>query len=289
MKKNSLGRGLGVLFEGNALLDDAASSPPVENAVLELPLGSIDPNREQPRKRFDEEALRQLAESIQQSGVIQPIIVYPDGNRYTIVAGERRWRAARIAGLEAIPAIVRDYDRVKQMEVALVENIQRENLNPLEEAAAVHRLMDECGLTQETVSQRIGRSRPAVANLLRLLSLPDPVQDLVRAGSLSAGHARALVSVDDPSRQRGLAESAVKQGWSVRQMEAAAQRPARRPPVRRDSPVELADLEDALRRTLGMRANIIGTQSRGRIVLTYASMEELENLLGLLRLCSPSP
>ena len=281
MKKNSLGKGLGVLFQDNALLDDAA--PPMENAVVELPLGSIDPNREQPRKRFDEEALRQLSESIQQSGVIQPIIVYPDGERYTIVAGERRWRAARIAGLEGIPAIVRDYDRVKQMEVALIENIQRENLNPLEEAAAVHRLMEECGLSQEGVSSRIGRSRPAVANLLRLLSLPEPVQELVRDGALSAGHARALAGMDDPSRQRTLAESAVRQGWSVRQMETAARRPARRPSPRREVPVELADLEDALRRALGMRASVVGSQNRGRIVLTYGSMEELENLLAVLQ------
>jgi len=284
MKKNNLGKGLGVLFQGNALLDDG-DSPPVENAVLELPLGSIDPNREQPRKRFDEEALRQLAESIQQSGVIQPIIVYPDGNRYTIVAGERRWRAARLAGLDVIPAIVRDYDRVKQMEVALVENIQRENLNPLEEASAVHRLMEECGLTQESVSQRIGRSRPAVANLLRLLSLPEPVQDLVRLGSLTAGHGRALAGMDDSSRQRILAESAVRQGWSVRQMEAAAQRPMRKPPKRpgQERPVELADLEDTLRRALGMRASVVGSQSKGRIVLSYGSMEELENLLAVLQ------
>ncbi|MCL2810951.1 MAG: ParB/RepB/Spo0J family partition protein [Clostridia bacterium] len=283
MKKNNLGKGLGVLFQGNALLDDM-DSPQVENAVLELPLGSIDPNREQPRKRFDEEALRQLAESIQQSGVIQPIIVYPDGNRYTIVAGERRWRAARIAGLEVIPAIVRDYDRMKQMEVALVENIQRENLNPVEEASAVHRLMEECGLTQESVSQRIGRSRPAVANLLRLLNLPEPVQDLVRLGSLTAGHGRALAGMEDSSRQRILAESAVRQGWSVRQMEAAAQRPTRKPPKRQEQErsVELTDLEDSLRRALGMRVSIVGSQSKGRIVLTYGSMEELENLLAVL-------
>ena len=282
MKKNNLGRGLEVLFQGNALLDDAAP-PLMENAVLELPLGNIDPNREQPRKRFDEEALRQLAESIRQSGVIQPIIVYPDGSRYTIVAGERRWRAARIAGLEVIPAIVRDYDRVKQLEVALVENIQREDLNPLEEAAAVTRLMDECGLTQEGVSQRIGRSRPAVANLLRLLSLPEPVQELVRGGSLTAGHARALAGIDDTAYQRALAESAVRQGWSVRQMEAAVQRPVRRPPARHETPVELSDLEESLRRVLGMRASVVGSQSKGRIVLTYGSMEELENLLAMLQ------
>ncbi len=282
MKKNSLGRGLGVLFQDNALLDENAA-PAVENAVVELPLGSVDPNREQPRKRFDEEALRQLSESIQQSGVIQPIIVYPDGNRYTIVAGERRWRASRLAGLETIPAIVRDYDRVKQMEVALVENIQRENLNPLEEAAAVRQLMDECGFTQESVSTRIGRSRPAVANLLRLLTLPEPVQGLVREGALTAGHARTLAGMDDPARQKALAETAVRQGWSVRQMEVATQRPLRKAPSTREQPVELSDLEDTLRRALGMKATISGTPKKGRIVLNYSSIEELENLLAALQ------
>ncbi len=281
MKKNSLGRGLGVLFPEDAM-DPAQPMP--ENAVVELPLGSVDPNRDQPRKRFDEEALKQLSESIGQSGVIQPIIVYANDGRYTIVAGERRWRAARLAGLSTIPAIVRDYDLVKRMEVALIENIQRENLNPLEEAAAVRRLMDECGLTQELVAQRLGRSRPAVANLLRLLSLPESVQALVRDGALSAGHARVLAGVESAARQRALAEAAVHEGWSVRQMEAAAQRPEKKAaPVKREQPVELGDLEEVLRRALGMRATVSGTQQRGRIVLSYASMDELETLLGALQ------
>jgi ParB family chromosome partitioning protein len=281
-KKNSLGRGLGVLFSENDLLETPSAAP--ENAVIELPLGSIDPNRDQPRKRFDEDALRKLGESIAQTGVIQPIIVYPSMDRYTIVAGERRWRAARLAGLNTIPAIVRSYDHLERMEVALVENIQRENLNPLEEAAAVRKLMDECGLTQEAVAARLGRSRPAVANTLRLLTLAEPVQALVLDGRLSAGHARALAAVEDQAHQRALAEAAVKQGWSVRQIEAAAQRPARKPaPIAPERPVELNDLEDTLRRALGMRAAVSGTPQRGRIVLTYGSMEELEGLLTALQ------
>ena len=282
MKKNSLGRGLGVLFQENQLPETAPAAP--ENAVMEIPLGNVDPNRDQPRKRFDEEALKQLSESIAQSGVIQPIIVYPNDGRYTIVAGERRWRAARMAGLSAIPAIVREYDHIRRMEISLVENIQREDLNPLEEAAAVRRLMDECGLTQESVAARLGRSRPAVANALRLLSLPEPVRALVREGALSAGHARALAGVESAARQQALAEAAVKHGWSVRQIEAAAKSPSRAAVrVRREQPVELAELEETLRRALGMRASITGTQRRGRIVLTYGSMEELETLLGALR------
>lgn len=181
MKKMGLGRGL------DALLPEIEETEP-ENAVREIPIGDIDPNREQPRKRFDEESLRQLAASIQHSGVIQPIIVYPQGGRYVIVAGERRYRASRLAGLATIPAIVRSYDRVKQMEVALLENIQREDLNPVEEAQAIRRLMDECGLTQEAVSAQLGRSRPAVANLLRILSLPKGMQDKVISGEIGRAH-----------------------------------------------------------------------------------------------------
>ena len=286
MKKSSLGKGLGVLFSEVGVTDP--TQPAAENAVVELSLGSIDPNREQPRKRFDEESMQQLSESIRQSGVIQPILVYPNGDRYAIVAGERRWRAARMAGLETIPAIVRTYDRFKQMEVALVENIQREDLNPLEEAVAVRRLMDECGLTQEAVSARLGRSRPAVANLLRILVLPDAVQQLVRDGALSAGHARALAGLESEAQQCALAAQAVAQGWSVRQMEAAVQqvekagnRP-KKPHRPYEQPVELSDLEETLRRALGMRAAITGTPKKGRIVLSYASMEELETLLGAL-------
>ena len=276
MKKAGLGRGLGSLIQA-ADPEQAAR----ESAVIELPLGDIDPNREQPRKRFAEETLRQLSESIAQSGVIQPIIVYPHEGRYTIVAGERRWRAARMAGLTTIPSIVRDYDRVKQMEVALLENIQREDLNPMEEAAAVRRLMDECGLTQEAVAQRLGRSRPAVANLLRMLALPEAVQRLVREGTLSAGHARALAGLAHEDAQCALAVQAVREGWSVRQLEAAVQRAAAPAPKDRPAPVkaiELRELEDDMRRALGMRATISGTSQKGRIVLQYASPEELEAL-----------
>lgn len=289
MKKNNLGKGLGVLFSEAALTQEpeTQAAQPItitENAIVDLPLGVVDPNREQPRKRFDEAALKQLSESIEQSGVIQPIIVYPNEGRYTIVAGERRWRAARMAGLDTIPAIVRAYDRVKQMEVALIENIQREDLNPLEEATAVRRLMDECGLTQEAVAARLGRSRPAVANLLRILTLAEPVQTLVRDGALTAGHARALAGVEGVARQRALAEQAIHQGWSVRQLEVAVQRSNKKAVRVREyeQPVELADLEETLRRVLGMRATITGTPKKGRIVLTYGSMEELDALLGAM-------
>ncbi|MDR3051620.1 MAG: ParB/RepB/Spo0J family partition protein [Oscillospiraceae bacterium] len=279
MKKNSLGRGLGALLPGA----DAPLADP-QHAVTELPLGQIDPNRDQPRKRFDEEGLRGLAASIAASGVIQPILVYQQGERYTIIAGERRWRAARLAGLDTIPAIVRDYDRVRRQEVALIENIQRENLNPMEEAAAVRTLMDECGLTQESVAQRLGRSRPAVANLLRVLTLPETLQKWVREGTLSAGHARALAGVQGAPRQQALAERAVAEGWSVRQLERAtaqAERPAR--PAPPPPSLEMREFEEIARRTLGVRAAITGTPHKGRIVLTYASAEELEAVYAALQ------
>lgn len=271
MKKMGLGRGL------DALLPEVEEMAP-ENAVREIPIGDIDPNREQPRKRFDEESLRQLAASIQHSGVIQPIIVYPQGGRYVIVAGERRYRASRLAGLATIPAIVRSYDRVKQMEVALLENIQREDLNPVEEAQAIRRLMDECGLTQEAVSAQLGRSRPAVANLLRILSLPKGMQDKVISGELSAGHARVLAGVEDPQHRQRLFEQTLAAGWSVRQLEQAAQKAPEKKRRETPLPVELSELEEDIRRALGVRATVSGTMKKGRVVLQYYSQDELEAL-----------
>lgn len=272
MKKTGLGRGL------DALLPEVEEEALPENAVVELPIGDIDPNREQPRKRFDEESLRQLAASIAHSGVIQPIIVYPKDGRYVIVAGERRYRASRLAGLTAIPAIVRSYDRVKQMEVALLENIQREDLNPVEEAQAIRRLMDECGLTQEAVSAQLGRSRPAVANLLRILSLPKGMQDKVITGELSAGHARVLAGVEDAAHRQRLFEQALLNGWSVRQLEQAAQKAPEKKKREIALPVELTNLEEDIRVALGVRATISGTPKKGRIVLQYYSQDELETL-----------
>ena len=191
--QRGLGRGLG------ALLGEDVVSPAEEKAadeVLNLEIRLIDPNREQPRRDFDEEALQELAASIQAVGVIQPIIVCREGERYTIVAGERRYRAARLAGLEQIPAIVRDWEKQTRLEAALIENLQRDDLNPVEEAMGVKKFMEETGLTQEQAAQRLGKSRPAVANLLRLLTLPESVIRMLREGKLTAGHARALVGLE---------------------------------------------------------------------------------------------
>jgi len=206
-KKMGLGRGLSaILPDVEEVVESvghfgSASVVPAD-AVVELPLGDIDPNRDQPRKKFDEEALSQLADSIRHSGVLSPILVARDGSRYTIIAGERRWRAARIAGIATIPAIVREWDDIKRQEAALIENIQRENLNPIEEAQGIFVLMNECALTQEAVAERLGRSRPAVANLLRLLGLPKAIQQSVIDGALSAGHARVLAGISDKKARR---------------------------------------------------------------------------------------
>ena len=209
--QRGLGRGLG------ALLGEDVVSPTEEKAadeVLNLEIRLIDPNREQPRRDFDEEALQELAASIQAVGVIQPIIVCREGERYTIVAGERRYRAARLAGLEQIPAIVRDWEKQTRLEAALIENLQRDDLNPVEEAMGVKKLMEETGLTQEQAAQRLGKSRPAVANLLRLLTLPESVIRMLREGKLTAGHARALVGLEK-GKQEKLAQLCAAQGTPV--------------------------------------------------------------------------
>lgn len=277
MKAKGLGRGLDALFS-------TASSASEQIVVQEIPVEDIDPNRNQPRKQFDEQALHQLADSIRSAGVLQPILVCPSDGRYQIVAGERRWRAARLAGLAAIPAIVREDDTLQRMEIALIENLQREDLNPMEEAAAVRALMDECGLTQEAVAQRLGRSRPAIANLLRLLTLPPPVQEWVVQGMLSAGHARVLAGIESRTRQIALGQQAIDEGWSVRKLEQVT---AQKEPVQRSARPkavlpELTELESNMRETFGLRASVSGTLKRGRIVLQYYSAEELEQFYAML-------
>jgi len=289
-KKMGLGRGLSAILPDVEEVVESVGHLGVANvvpadAVVELPLGDIDPNRNQPRKKFDEEALAQLADSIRHSGVLSPILVARDGSRYTIIAGERRWRAARIAGIAAIPAIVREWDDIKRQEAALIENIQRENLNPIEEAQGIFVLMNECALTQEAVAERLGRSRPAVANLLRLLGLPKAIQQAVIDGAISAGHARVLAGISDKKLQAALFAKAVQEGWSVRQLEAAAKQagqPKKEKPKAAALPVEYEELAERLRSATGLKATIQGSEHKGRIVLEYGSQEELQRLWDML-------
>ena len=278
-KSHGLGRGL------DALLPEADES--LSGGVQEIAIGDIDPNPDQPRRVFQEESIAQLAQSIREQGVLQPILVTPeDGGRYRIVAGERRWRASRAAGLDVVPCLVRDLDVIQQMEIALVENLQREDLNPIEAARGIRSLMQQCGYTQEAVANRLSKSRPAVANLLRLLTLPEEVMALVEKGALSAGHARVLAGMEDDAAKLALARETVDRGYSVRQLEAlaASRKPeTKKPaPARHALPTELRELESRVRETLGVRATLSGTAKKGKIVLQYYSQEELEHLSDLL-------
>lgn len=272
MKKIGLGRGLDALLPENDNL---------ENTVTMIAVTEIDRNPDQPRRDFDEAGLQALAESIRAAGVLQPLLVVEQNGRYRLVAGERRFRAARIAGLETVPCIVRDFSLQEQMEAALIENIQREDLNPMEEAVAVRQFMDQCGYTQEQAAKRLGKSRPAVANLLRLLTLPEIVRQEVRAGRLSAGHARVLAGLDDEKRQIALAEWTILEGLSVRALEQLAAKPETPPKEKktpRPLPLELQDMENRMRETLGMRTTLKGNRKHGKIILQYYTEDELERL-----------
>lgn len=270
MKKNALGRGL------NALLPDILQ----ESQVRDIPLTDIDTNIAQPRQDFDEAALKELADSIREVGVLQPVLVVENKGRYRIVAGERRFRAARMAGLTAVPCIVRSFSADEQLEAALIENLQREDLNPMEEAQAIRALMDAAGYTQEQVASRLGKSRPAVANVLRLLTLPDEVQDMVRQGLLSAGHARVLAGMNNPAAQKTLASRAVAEGLSVRALEQMSRQDGKKKAIKKAAlPLpELSAFEDRIREAVGVRARVKGNLMRGQVVLTYSSREELESI-----------
>ena len=289
--QRGLGRGLGALL-GDDVMEQSAAAPEVkapaedkQDAVRMLPIRLIDPNRDQPRRTFDEDALRELAASIEAVGVIQPIIVAEVGERYSIIAGERRYRASRMAGLDEIPAIVRNWDEQRRLEAALIENLQRDDLNPIEEALGVKRLMEESSLTQEKVAERLGKSRPAVANLLRLLTLEESVQQLLIEGKLSAGHARALVTVDK-ERQVQLANLTVQQGWSVRQLERICAQPVKEEPPK---PAKVRDqqfsrLEGMARELFGTRAKLDGTQDSGKLTLFYYSADDLQRIWEVLEM-----
>ena len=277
-KTHGLGRGLDSLFAG---AEDWGTS------IQEIPVGELDPNPDQPRRHFSEESLNQLSGSIREQGVLQPLLVAPSrGGRYMIIAGERRYRAGRAAGLETLPCIVKDIDVIRQREIALIENLQREDLNPIEAAQGIRSLMMQCGYTQEKVSERLGKSRPAVANLLRLLQLPDEVTEMVKDGLLSAGHARVLAGISDPEAQLALARRAVAEGLNVRQMEQAAaalgKNTNRKKSAKRQLPAELGELQEKIRMKTGLKSTLTGSVSKGRIVLQYSTRDELERLNDLL-------
>ena len=280
--ERGLGKGLGALLGDAALQTQEAGS-------LSLPISQVEPGLKQPRKRFDDEALADLADSIRQHGVIQPLTVRRlSSGYYQIIAGERRWRAAKLAGLSEVPAVIIEADDRKVMELGLIENLQREDLNPMEEAGGYRVLMEEYGLTQEEVAQQVGKSRPAVANALRLLSLPPSLHPLLEDGQLSAGHARAILSVPSPQLQEKLADKVVAEGLSVRQTEALVKRLAAgeaTPPPRPEGPdlsIYLKEAERTLGARFGRKVSIVSGKRKGRIELEYYGPDDLTALLDLL-------
>jgi ParB family transcriptional regulator, chromosome partitioning protein len=279
-RQHGLGRGLGALLSSPG---PASSAEATGAATVELPIDSITPNPQQPRKDFDDKALRDLSASLRQSGVLQPIVVRRFGDGYQLVVGERRWRAAKLAGITRIPAVIREASDAESLELALVENLLREDLNPMEEAEAYQRLLAEFGWTQEELAQRVARDRSSVANCLRLLKLPELIQADLRAGRLTMGHARALLSLDSPAEQLRLRGQILAHSWSVRTTEEGVQakraRPARRQ-LRRSA--ELAAVEDALRVALATRVRLVGSERAGRIEIAYSSREELDRLAELI-------
>ncbi|CAH8767835.1 ParB/RepB/Spo0J family partition protein [Paenibacillus dendritiformis] len=278
-----LGRGLDALIPSLSVNDD--------DKVTEVSLQQLRPNPYQPRKNFDEQSIQELAESIKQHGVIQPIIVRSVVKGYEIIAGERRYRASQLLGLTTIPAVIRSFSDQQVMEIALIENLQRENLNAIELALAYQGLMDQFSLTQEELSVKVGKSRSHIANFLRLLQLPEEVKEYVSRGTLSMGHARAIVGVKDTTKVKQLAKSTIDQGWSVRQLEEAIQqlhqknKPADKPKAVRHDPY-LHEVEESLREQFRTTVRIKQNKDKGKIEIAYFSKQDLERLLELLQTVS---
>jgi len=277
MQKQALGKGLGALIPDLSALDEKERK---SLGILEIELDKLVPNEYQPRKVFDDEKLKELAASIKVQGVIQPIIVHRIGTNFGLIAGERRWRAARLAGLKTIPALVREASKRELIEQALIENIQREDLNPLEAAEAFKQLQEEYKLTQEDLAKRVGKERSTVTNFLRLLGLPKEIKQHLATGALNMGHAKALLSLERLRDQMLAANQIVKKALSVREAEALAahlKRPVKEKKSRPGS--EFKVIEERLRKSLGTKVSIAAKAKGGKIVIEYYSNEELERIL----------
>ncbi len=275
----AIGRGLDALFDS----PQATVAKYEGDSVRELKLTEVEPRKDQPRKHFDREQLQLLANSISQHGVIQPIIVTEGENGiYSIIAGERRWRASKLAGKTTIPAVVRSYTALAAAEVALIENLQREDLNPIEEALGYQSLMDQFGLTQEKVSEKVGKSRPAIANTLRLLSLEPEIQEMLVEGVLTSGHARALLSVEDVSLRLKMATKASEENLTVREMEELARETKKTPSKRLAKNSIYPDIEKDLKEKFGTKVKFTG-ESKGKIELYYYSEEDLIRLIDIIQ------
>lgn len=292
--RRALGRGLAALIPGAAgatTTEEEQSEKSVsrETGLKWLPIEELSPNPDQPRKHFDPDGLRELSESIKEQGVLQPIIVHKtEDGTYLIVAGERRWRASALAGIQSVPVIVKDLSAEDILKVALIENIQRRDLDPIEEALAYRRLLDQHSLTQETLAESLGKNRATIANSLRLLKLPNSILEMIGKGSLSAGHAKAILTLDDEASMQKLADSVVKQGLSVRDAEARARgikrATAHESALKADDgqpPADLASrgVEDRLAKLLGTKVRLVDRRGKGRIEIHYHSLSQLDGLL----------
>lgn len=305
MSKQALGRGLGALLGAHPVAPKPAvdepvpaqptngtSSGPAQKQVQQVPLSQIQPSSLQPRKDFSADSLRELADSILENGIIQPLIVRKHGSGLELIAGERRWRAAQIAGLQTVPVVLRDADDRTVLELALIENLQRENLNPIEEARGFIQLIEQFQLTQEDVAKRVGKSRAAVANSLRLLRLPPSIQSLVREGRLSMGHAKVILGLEDPGKQKQAAESVVKEALNVRQTEglvARLQRSNQSPKRKSTSPqsdAHVISIQDRIRDRLGTKVRLNYKAGKGRLDIMFFNDEDLERILQLLGVTS---
>ena len=286
MAKKGLGKGLDAWF-GDAIEEYNENNLVKEEkkGLTEIKLRDIEPNREQPRKFFDEEKINELAESIKENGLVQPIIVSKNGSRYKIIVGERRWRAARVAGLSMVPVVIREdtLDDGKILELALIENIQRQDLNAIEEAGAIKSLMSEYKMTQEMVAQKIGKSRPAIANTLRLLNLDKRVQDMLIEGRISETHARAIVVIEDNDLQYDLAQEIEKKGLSAREIEAYMRAKKEKKSTKKKENIFAKDLENRIKNYLGTKVKIVTkTKDKGKIVIEYVSNDDLDRIINLL-------
>lgn len=291
MAKKGLGKGLGSLFsEEDVKQVTAEVSETKEGDISTIRMSLIEPNKKQPRRHFDEEKIAALAESIKEHGLIQPIIITPSENgMYKIVAGERRWRAAKKAKLKEIPAVVRSYNDEQVAEIALIENLQRENLNPIEEAIGYNLLIEEFNLTQEVISQRVGKSRSAVANSLRLLSLEKDIQKMLIDGSLTSGHARAVLSLEDKELRIALSKRIIEDNLNVRQAEALAKQLQKKAPIKKTKTksaydIELESLQNKLSTAMGTKVKINHTPKKGKIEIEYYGNADLERVLEFFKI-----
>ena len=295
-KKRGLGRGLDALFadavpvnedkEAEIQKKENTEEISAEDRIVYLKIHDIMPNENQPRKTFDEEKIGELADSIKEHGIIQPIVVRKKEKGYEIVAGERRWRAAIKAELTEVPCLIRELDDEQNMLIAIIENMQREDLNPIEEAEGIHQMISSFGLTQEEVSKSVGKSRPYITNALRLLKLPDYIIDFISEGKISAAHGRTLVTVADEKIRKDICEKIIKEGLSVRETEKLVGeigKPKRKKPLVKVKNPDAARVEEDLNGALGTRVNIVNKGKKGKIEIEYFSKDELERLIELLK------